>query len=278
MEIPEKYLKTLVSLGLTICQAKVYLAAIQNGATTAKEISEITKIARPYAYTVIAALERSGLIEKTIGKHSEIQAIPLKVGISYLVQRKKQETLRLTEKAQKIFRDFKKYNKKNTIQDYTSQFIWLSEREPYIRKRHEEIDNAKKSIDFVTSWKRFPLTAFTFGETAEKALKRKVKMRVVMEKPPEEHSLPKVIEKLKEYRNYILKYSPSPPSAVIAIFDRKRIIFDASSSAGLAECPALWSNNPSFLAAMQDYYEILWLTALEEPQYRITADQYSLEY
>lgn len=270
LEVPEKHIETLVHLGLTTCQAKIYLAAIQNGKTKAKEICEVTKIARPYIYNVIRGLEKLGLIEKTVGKHSEIKAIPLKVGISFLVQRKKQETLRLTERAKKMLHDFKKYDNKTTVNEYTSQFIWLSKKEPYIRKRRKEINSAKKSIDFVTSWERFPLTAFTFAENAEKALKRNVRMRVVMERPPKHRSLPRVIEKLKGYPNYTLRYSHNPPSAVIAIFDKIRIIFDASSTAGLAECPALWSNNPSLLAAMKDYYETLWIRALEEPRYTIS--------
>ncbi|UCC58393.1 MAG: hypothetical protein JSW14_00215 [Candidatus Bathyarchaeum sp.] len=264
MEVPEKHLETLVHLGLTSCQAKVYLATIKNGITSAKKISEVTKIARPYVYRVITGLEKLGLIEKSIDKHSVIKAIPLEVGISFLVKCKKQETLSITKKAERLIRDFKKNANERIDQDYAPQFIWLSKKEPYIRKRREEIYNAQTSIDFVTSWKRLPLTAYTFGENAEEALKRKVKIRVIMEKPPKEHSLPMTIQKFKDYPNYDLRYSPNPPLAVIGIFDRKRIIFDAASSAGLAECPALWSNNTSLLAAMLDYFENSWIRALKE--------------
>ena len=259
---------------MTTCQAKVYLASIQTGTTTPKTISEFTRIPRPYIYGVVGELEKLGLIERRISKKLAIEAVPLKIGISYLVQRKKQKIRNIIRGAEKLLRDFKEYKNQIKVQDYTSQFIWLSEREPYMRKRREEIDNSKKSINFVTSWKRIPLTAFTFGETAEKALKRKVKIRVVMEIPPKKCSLPKIIEKLEEYPNYDLRYIPNPPKAVIGVFDEKRIIIDASSSAGLAECPALWSNNPSFLAAMQDYFEILWVTSLKEEQYDFNGEQF----
>ena len=30
---------------------------------------------------------------------------------------------------------------------------------------------------------------------------------------------------------------------------------------------ALWSSNQSLLLAMQDYFDILWITAIEEPNY-----------
>jgi sugar-specific transcriptional regulator TrmB len=273
LEIPKKYLETLQHLGLTVCQAKIYLITIQNGTTNAKRISEATKIAQPYVYKVIAELENKGLIERMIDKNLVVEAVPLQVGLSSLVRRKKKENLKITREAQKLFQDFKECENKTKVQDYPHQFIWISKKDPYLRKRHEEIDNAKASIDFVTSWKRFPLTLYTFGEDAEKALQRKVRIRVVTEKPPRNFSLPQLAEKLKEYPNYSLRYVPNSPLAVMGIFDGKRIILDTSSSAGLAECPALWSNNLSLLAAMQDYYEILWITAQEKPKYAIDNEQ-----
>jgi sugar-specific transcriptional regulator TrmB len=257
LEVPEKHLETLKNLGLTLCQAKVYLAVVQIGTSKAKKISEVTSIARPYVYVIIRELEKLGLIEKMISNHGT-KAIPLHAGISYLVRRKKQETQQLAQKAQNMLRNFEKLDNTTKAQDYTSQFVWLSEGEPYIRKQLEEVNNAQNSIDFVTTWKRFPHTTFISGEPAKKALRRKVKMRVVMEKPPKRRPLPHVITNLKKYRNYYLRYIPNPPLTVIAIFDQKKIIIDVSSSAGPAECPALWSNNPSLLAAMQSYYENLW--------------------
>jgi hypothetical protein len=98
-------------------------------------------------------------------------------------------------------------------------------------------------------------------------------MRVIIEKPPKECSLPKVIEKLKEYPNFNLRYCPDLPKAVIGIFDGKKIIFDTRSSGGLGECPALWSKNRCIVAAMHDYYEILWRKSLKEPQYHINEEQ-----
>ena len=264
LKVPEEYFETLENLGLTYCQAKVYLATVQNGTTTAKKISETTHIARPHIYQIIDKLEKLGLIEKTMGKPALIKAIPLQVAISFLVNRKRQETQYNTKRAQKIIHYFKNNENKSRVNNYKTEFVWLSKNKPYLKKRLEEIDNAKTCIDFVSSWKRFPLTVYTFSENAKSALERNVKIRVILEKPPNDHTSPNIVQELEKYPNYQLKYILDPPPAIIAIFDKKRTIIDTSSSVGLAEAPALWTGNPCFLSILSDYFEIMWITAIEK--------------
>lgn len=36
-----------------------------------------------------------------------------------------------------------------------------------------------------------------------------------------------------------------------------------SASVGLAEAPALWTDNPCLIPIFSDYFEIMWITALE---------------
>jgi hypothetical protein len=38
--------------------------------------------------------------------------------------------------------------------------------------------------------------------------------------------------------------------------------------AGLFDSPALWSNNQSLLSVVQDYFNTLWLAAMEEPNWQ----------
>ena len=265
LEATKEHLETLVGLGLTYCQAKVYFATVQSGITNIKKISETTHIARPHIYHIINELEKLGLIEQGIEKPILIKPLPLQDAVFNLVNSKKQEIQNITQKAQEILQQFKNHEKTTIVNNYKTEFVWLSKDKPYLRKRHEEIDNAKISIDFISSWKRFPLAIYTFSENAKSALKRNVKIRVILEKPPNAHPLPNTIQELKKNPKYQLKYIHDPPLAIIAIFDRKRVILDASPSVGLAESPALWSNNPSLLAAMQYCYEVLWSTALKDP-------------
>ena len=113
------------------------------------------------------------------------------------------------------------------------------------------------------SWKRFPLTIRTFRENAKKALERKVKIRVILEKPKDMNELPEEIYDFKKFPNYQLRYIIDPPKAIVVIFDKKKSIIKTTTSEGLAEDPALWTNNPCLLSILYDYFEIMWITAME---------------
>lgn len=220
-------------------------------------------IARPDIYRVITSLEKLGLIEKSLNKPTLIKAIPLSVGISFLIQRKKQETSKIFEESQSIIQFFRNFSNKNGTEEKEHNFIFIPEKQAYIRKRREEISTSQTSINYITSWKRFPLKIHTFSKSTKSALKRNVKIRIILEKPQNEYSVPNIIQELEEHPNYQLKYIHNPSPAIVAIFDNKRAIIDMSSSAGLAEAPAIWTNNPCFLSIVSDYFETTWMSATE---------------
>jgi hypothetical protein len=94
---------------------------------------------------------------------------------------------------------------------------------------------------------------------AKIALENGVKIRVLLEKPSDGHKLPEIVNDLLEYYpNYKIKFIAAEPSAIIGIFDRKRVIIDTSINAGLAEQPSLLTSNPSLVSIIIDYYERIW--------------------
>jgi hypothetical protein len=57
------------------------------------------------------------------------------------------------------------------------------------------------------------------------------------------------------------------PNTILSIYDNKEILIVLNPEKDLSESPALWSSNSSIVAAMQDYFDILWITAMEKPEY-----------
>jgi hypothetical protein len=55
--------------------------------------------------------------------------------------------------------------------------------------------------------------------------------------------------------------------------DEKEVFIIAEPTVELSESPALWSNNSSLVNIVEDYFEILWMTALEKPEYSINSNQ-----
>ena len=144
-----------------------------------------------------------------------------------------------------------------------SEFILVSKKKASIIKRQEEIQKATKSIDFITSWKRFPRTVTTFGHDAINALKRNVRMRVILERPENLDKIPELIHELNEFPNYHLKFINIHPSAILAIFDNSRVIIKTSNVVGLAEKPSLWTDNMCLVSVLSEYFENCWEKAFD---------------
>lgn len=260
----EELILILTHLRLTSNQAKIFVALSRLGrACNAKTISMESKVAREHVYRILHVLEKIGFVEHLIGNPTLFRAIPAEDAVSILFKDRKRETFQLQKKTSEFFTKFITNHAETMTEEATAQFLLVPKKDASIRKRIDEIDCAQKSIDFITSWKRFPFTVYTFFENTNKALKRNVNIRVMLEKHPKGASLPESVGELKKMPNYELRYLQNPPSAIVGIFDKKRVIVKTSSSVGLAEAPSLWSNNPCLLAIVNDFFEFKWMTATE---------------
>ena len=71
---------TLIKLGLTLNQARIYVAcSTARKPVTAKEISKLTDITRQDVYRILPALQKAGLLEKNITAPAMFKATPLKL-------------------------------------------------------------------------------------------------------------------------------------------------------------------------------------------------------
>ena len=57
----------LLGLGLTLNQAKVYLAVIKLEKTTVVQVANFSKVRREDVYRILPSLEKMGLIERLLG-------------------------------------------------------------------------------------------------------------------------------------------------------------------------------------------------------------------
>jgi hypothetical protein len=94
-------------------------------------------------------------------------------------------------------------------------------------------------------------------------MKRSLKIRIITEKPEDEEQFLKIVQIFQKYPCFKVRYLLAPPQAHIALFDKKEVFINTSITGGLTETPLLWSDNPSLVAVVQDYFDIAWITALE---------------
>jgi sugar-specific transcriptional regulator TrmB len=255
---------TLVELGLTHNQARIYLALLRSERLlTAKEISKITRITRQDVYRILPELQNSGVVEKTITSPAMFRATPIKTAITTLVSKKTAQDNCLIEKAHKLSREFEKELPLSPEQE--PEFILIPGNQAVLQKINTLSGSAQKSIDIITSRKRFPRALFEFFDARKQSLQRGVKIRTVSESITSTNPDMDKLIAIEAQAGVEVKFLAKPLSALLTIFDDKEVMIITSAS-GTLETSALWSNNPSLITVAKSYFDSLWQVATETPK------------
>lgn len=261
-------IEVLKGLGLASTRARVYLALCHFGISDIKSISDITGIARQDIYRITSDLIQLGLVEKVVSHPTGFRAIPIEVGVHFLLEKRQKELSTLESQTKSLLENFTSNNKKLDIEKkWCAQFVLVPSKEALIYRLKKAIGNTQTSIDVSTSWKRFKFACYRLSEELEKAWSREVNGRAIIDATKEAD-----LDILKSYwKSPIAKirFVQSPPKTVMAIYDQREVFIYIEPAADFTGSPALWSNNPSVVAMAGDFFENLWNTATESSEYNL---------
>jgi sugar-specific transcriptional regulator TrmB len=259
----ERVIPTLENLGLTGVQAKVYFALSKLEALTISEISEISKIHRTDLYEILPNLEKKGVVEREISQPRRYQAVPIKECLTVLLQKKSRKYSELQNQVASLKKALKEPQKRRSKPNQKSKFVLISKNR-ITEGIGKSIDKATESIDLVLSQPRFSKGMVLFAEKIDKSCSRGVKWRFITEKPHLGRSFLDQIEELKKKQHCQIRFLTSVPPTILGIYDKKEVFIFKNPTTSINLSPALWSDNPSLLSIVTDYFEVLWLTALED--------------
>jgi sugar-specific transcriptional regulator TrmB len=253
-----------MDMGLTLVQAKVYLALVESGPSKTSAISKISKVAQPDVYKTLSKLQQLGLVEKIIKTPHEYRAIPINEGVSFLLETKREQYAKVRAEARMLLDTFKPERLNNAGQLEPSQFVLIPKGRTVIERINTAIAEAEISMDILLSWKRFSRgIASTFAESIESAWAKNVKIRFIIESPPKSQTAEQLVQFCRKRPFSQIKFIPYCPTIVLGIYDKKEVFLIVKPKTDLPGSPALWSTNSSLIALAEDHFEILWLTAME---------------
>jgi sugar-specific transcriptional regulator TrmB len=256
----EEAVETLMALGLTLVQSKVYMVLATSNPLTIETLSKRAKVPRTDLYRVVKELEEKGLVERIIAAPVEFNAISLKEGINVLINRKNQENRELLEKAESVLQSYSEKASPEYTDNKITKFILV----PHTRvvgRIGKSIEAAQKTVDLVISWSRFAHGIFLYQQKLEKSWSRKVKWRFIIEKPEKGKMNLNPFDSLSKNPWCKVKCVSPPPKTIMGIYDQKEVFVIEQTAAGLSESPALWSNSKSLIALATSYFEKLWDTS-----------------
>jgi len=262
--IREEDVQTLMELGLTLLQAKTYLALSALGNATIKKISKATNIAKQDVYRIMPKLQQLGLAEKIVAPQATFKAVNIENGTSVLLKNKEREYTNLQKKTKELIDSFKNANSRKPIQEESLQFSIISERFLLLRILDNITDNVQETIDFAHFWEFTRGMLFKHNpDILKRALERGVRIRWITETHKEDQEAEKILKTLTAYPLFKIRYVPPPIPLRIAIYDKKDAIMCLSH---LPEdwVSNMWSNNKMFVKAVANCHEQMWNSASEE--------------
>lgn len=254
-----KAVETLTGFGLTVLQAKVYLTLAKGGKATVKDIAKKSDIARQDLYRITPRLLNLGLIEKHIDKPTRFKAIPVKEAIDILIDRRKNQTFQLEHESKQLLQYFKE-NEGSEPKDEESQFMIINDLQACQMKARKQTIAAQKSINIVTKWKFFLTYLPVLIDEYLKLLNKGVQVHIVTQVPKKTDVFPKQLDRVLKHPNFELRYIPSPPTSIVAVFDEDEVNISLASDKTPVETGILTSNNANLIELSLNYFKMVWAT------------------
>lgn len=258
--LQEECINSLMELGLTLVQAKIYLTLSKLENATIKAISKNSNLARQDIYRIMPSLQKLGLVEKIIDKPTKFKATPIKIGFSTLLQQRILHDSELQKKTAKLLKSMHEDNIKKEPTDEEPQFIITSEMSLLFKKLMKSTQECKISIDSLGNWASFEGVVSSGFKDFRKALERGVKIRSITEKPADEKIFNRCIKTLRNNPSYELRFISAPAPSTMVIIDKKELNISISNN---AVC-SLWSNNPAIVGLAINNFEDIWHKAIKD--------------
>jgi sugar-specific transcriptional regulator TrmB len=254
-------IQSLIDLGLTSSQAKVYFALLKIGCSRARTASKFSKVVRQDIYRILEELKKLGLVAKTLDKPTKFEPIPLEDGLAILCDRKNKEISEMHRKASELLKKFPEKEKHmNAKEEVLFELFPLRATSELAGK--EAVDAAEISIKSVTPWTWLkPMIPINL-KRYKQAFERGVEIYILTDKPDAEQ-IPNPLETLLTNPLFQIGYIPQVGNSFVIVDDKMALIqIDIENFLNGGN---LKTNNPAIVRMVKDYFEMMWDKALEAP-------------
>jgi sugar-specific transcriptional regulator TrmB len=250
----------LLGLGLSLNQARVYLAILQLQKTTAGQIAKFSKVRREDVYRTLSTLEKLGLIEKLLGKPSKIRATPISDALTFLVAEEKKKFDERLSGMRSTVKRLSLKDWKQPLPEEESIYILIAEKKAILAKTSGLIRNSRKEVALIANKERIILILSELSDEYNQAIKNGAQIRLIFEGDSTDILLKEKVQKLIAGASVHVKFHCKPLNHFIMSDDTEALI-TGSKENGLGESPSLWTNNSNLIGVLRTSFESDWKKA-----------------
>ncbi len=247
-----EFIKKLTQFGLNSYEAKIWIALLSQGVSTAGELSDIANVPRSRSYDVLESLEKKGFIMQKIGKPIKYVSLPPE---EVLDRVKKQITEQAQKQAEQMdeLKGSEMLNQLNTLHTEGVELVEPADLSGSLRSRGSiynqivlAIKEAEEEILLMTTANEFTHILQYAHTELEHAHKRGVIIHVII------HG------SLQEKPSFIQIHQTQEVHARFIVVDKKQLIFMLlpEDKIHTAYDVGIWINTPYFSQALADVFEM----------------------
>jgi sugar-specific transcriptional regulator TrmB len=250
----------LLGLGLTLNQAKVYLAIIKLEKTTVGQVAKFSKVRREDVYRLLPSLEKMGLVERLLGKPTEVRATRITDALSLLIAEEKGKADERLVGMRGIVQKLTLKDWKQELPKEESIYILIAEKKAILAKTSELIRNSRKEVALISDRARVMPVLAQFSDEYKLAIKEGAQIRVLFEEEKSDASLKEKAKKIIDGASVHVKFHREALNHFI-MSDDKEALITTSKESGLGESPSLWTNNSNLIGVLRTGFESDWKKA-----------------
>jgi sugar-specific transcriptional regulator TrmB len=247
----------LLGLGLSLNQARVYLAILKLEKTTVGQVAKFSKVRREDVYRLLPSLEKMGLVERLMGKPTQIRATPISDALTFLVSEEKN---RFDDRLSGMRSSVQRLSLKDWQQPLPGEasiYILIAEKKAILAKTSELIGNSRKEVALIADKARIIPVLSQFSDECRQAIKKGAVIRLIFEGECPDGLLKEKVQKLIDGASVHVKFHRDPLNHFI-MSDDKEALITTSKETGLGESPSLWTNNNNLIGVLRTGFESDW--------------------
>ena len=252
----------LLGLGLSLNQARVYLAILKLEKTTVGQVAKFSKVRREDVYRVLPSLEKMGLVERLLGKPTEIRATLISDSLSSLVTEEKNRSDERLSGMRSMVQKLSLKDWKQPPPGEESIYILIAEKKAILAKTSELINNSEKEVGLIADKGRIMPVLAHFSDEYRHAIKKEAQIRLIFEGESPDILLKEKVQRLIGSASVSVKFHRKPLNHFI-MSDDKEALITTSKESGLGESPSLWTNNSNLIGVLRTSFESDWKKAEE---------------
>jgi sugar-specific transcriptional regulator TrmB len=271
----EKVLKTLVNLGLTQWDAKVYIFLAKRGPIKATDAAKALKISKQRIYPIIKSLQSKGIVNSTLERPARFSAAPFEKVLDSFLKAKIEQVQRIRQNKDELLSDWQSITIAESDR-LAAKFTVIEGRSYVYSKIQQMIQDTKEKMSFVASVPSLA-RADQFGlfEAAfNNPLRSKIQFRFLTDLSEQNAKAMKELLQKKPHANFNLEGRAPDlglklgPRMIIRDEEETLFFIDPLKGAFSSEQDdvCLWTDCKSLVNAFLAMFEELWrsATAIED--------------